>query len=169
MTSVFIYFAKEDLLSMKKRAVLIVGLMLVLVLCLVGCNTNFNFKGMELSTDNVSEIIVTYGDGCKPTIDANNIAKVLNTLNSLDLEQYKEKVADSVFNDSVGKIEIKIKNKEGSLEMSFVEVDDKGNKISLLKCDATSGLKINNMKTGVFKMNSVEDTDRMLSKIFATL
>ncbi len=153
---------------MKKIGIAVTALMVVLLLCLTGCNTNFKFEDLALSSEVVSEISVTYGKDMKVTSNVAKIDNVINELNGLDIEKFKDKVTDNVFSDSVvGKITMQIKDKEGSFTMIFVETVVNGEKVSLLKCDTTDGLKIKKLSKGIYKMESTTTTNAMLNKIFA--
>lgn len=156
---------------MKKSAVLVLVLVLVVAMsvCLTACNTNFKFKELELTKDNVTEIVVEcVGDGKKVTTQSSKIENILSELDNLDLQKCKEKIADNVFIDSVvGQITFKIAGKEGRFVMTFVETNIAGNKVSLLKCEATDGLKIKNMPKDIYQLQDVNYTNSLLSKIFA--
>ena len=126
---------------MKKIGIAVTALMVVLLLCLTGCNTNFKFENLGFVTEEVEELTVCYGKDRKPTSNVAKIDNVINELNGLDIEKFKDKVTDNVFSDSVvGKITMQIKDKEGSFTMIFVETVVNGEKVSLLKCDTTDGL-----------------------------
>lgn len=153
---------------MKKIGIAVTALMVVLLLCLTGCNTNFKFEDLALSSEVVSEISVTYGKDMKVTSNVAKIDNVINELNGLDIEKFKDKVTDNVFSDSVvGKITMQIKDKEGSFTMIFVETVVNGEKVSLLKCDTTDGLKIKKLSKDIYKMESTIIANAMLNKIFA--
>ncbi len=153
---------------MKKSVVLMAVLLIVLVVCLTGCNTNFKFENLGFVTEEVEELTVCYGKDRKPTSNEEKIGRVIEELNSLDIEKCKEKVEENVFNDSVvGKIIFKFKDKEGTFVMTFVETTVNGAKTSLLKCETTDGLKIKKMPKDIYYMSSVEATNAMLNKIFA--
>lgn len=154
---------------MKKITIPVIALLVALLLCLTGCNTNFKFEDLALSKDDISQITVFYANGKKEVSNTSKIEKVITELNALDIEKYSEKIADNVFNDSVvGSITMQMKDKEGSFTMVFVEITAvDGEKISLVKCDTTDGLKIKNLKKGIYTMQSVVDTNALLNKIFA--
>lgn len=153
---------------MKKSVVLMAALLIVLVVCLTGCDTNFKFQNLGFVTENVLELTVCYGKDKKPTSNEEKISKVIEELNNLNIEKCKEKVEENVFTDSVvGSIIFKFKEKEGSFVMTFVETTVNGAKTSLLKCETTDGLKIKKMPKDIYVMSSVESTNAMLNKIFA--
>lgn len=153
---------------MKKIIIPVVALMVMLLLCLTGCNTNFKFEDLALSKDNVSQVTVFYANGKKEVSNSSKIEKVIAELNSLDIEKCDVKIADNVFNDSVvGSITMQMKDAKGSFTMIFVETTVNGERTSLVKCDTTDGLKVKNLKKGIYTMNSITDTNALLNKIFA--
>lgn len=156
---------------MKKSAVLVFVMILIVAMsvCLTGCNTNFKFNELELTKDNVTEVTVNYvGDGIKITAQSSKIENILNELNNLDIAKCKEKVSENVFKDHVtGEITFKLADKEGSFVMIFAETIIAEEKVSVLKCEVTSGLKIKNMPKDVYQLKDVNFTNALLSKIFA--
>lgn len=154
---------------MKKSFVLVVVLLVILIVCLTGCNTNFKFKELEFTKDNVVEIAVSYENNDKKiTSQQAKIEGVLNELEGLDIAKAQEKIADNIFQDSVvGEIVFKLKDKEGAFVMTFAQTNLNGEKVSLLKCEALDVLKIKNMPKDIYMLGSVDSAEKMLLKIFA--
>ncbi len=156
---------------MKKIAIPITILMVVLLFSLTGCNTNFKFKDLALSSDNVTAVTVNYGLDNKETSKTEKIDKIVEELNNLDIEKCSDKIADNVFNDSVvGKVTMQVKDgkgKIGTFEMIFVETVVNGERVSLVKCDTLDGFKIKKLTKGIYKMSSLTDTNALLIKLFA--
>lgn len=156
---------------MKKSIIFVFVLSLVLVFCLVGCNKNFQFKELGFTKDNVTEIQVTYhGDSKKIDNNSDPVKKenILAELNKLNIAKSTAKVDENVFKDSVvGKIAIKSDGVAGSFVMIFVETNENGNPISLLKCEAVDGYKMKNMPKDIYQLKDVNSTNALLNKIFA--
>lgn len=156
---------------MKKIAIPITILMVVLLFCLTGCNTNFKFKDLALSSENVTAVTINYGLDNKETSKTEKIDKIVEELNNLDIEKCSEKIADNVFNDSVvGKVTMQVKDNKGKIgtfEMIFVETAVNGERVSLVKCDTLDGFKIKKLTKGIYKMSSLTDTNALLIKLFA--
>ncbi len=156
---------------MKKIAIPITILMVVLLFSLTGCNTNFKFKDLALSSENVTAVTINYGLDNKETSKTEKIDKIVEELNNLDIEKCSDKIADNVFNDSVvGKVTMQVKDgkgKIGTFEMIFVETVVNGERVSLVKCDTLDGFKIKKLTKGIYKMSSLTDTNALLIKLFA--
>lgn len=156
---------------MKKIAIPITILMVVLLFSLTGCNTNFKFKDLALSSENVTAVTINYGLDNKETSKTEKIDKIVEELNNLDIEKCSDKIADNVFNDSVvGKVTMQVKDgkgKIGTFEMIFVETVVNGERVSLVKCDTFDGFKIKKLTKGIYKMSSLTDTNALLIKLFA--
>lgn len=154
---------------MNKKIVLVIALMLVvLVFCLTGCNSDFQFSKLELSADNVTKVSVTYDGDTKPTMQQSKITKIIENLNGLEVAECKEKINEIVFTDNViGKVTIEQEGKDGSFVMIFAKTNINGEQIALLKCEALDGFKIKNMPKKIYQMANVEQTNTLLSKLFA--
>ena len=133
--------------------------------------TNFKFKDLALSAENVTAVTINYGLDNKETSKTEKIDKILEELNNLDIEKCSEKIADNVFNDSVvGKVTMQVKDSKGKIgtfEMIFVETAVNGERVSLVKCDTLDGFKIKKLTKGIYKMSSLTDTNALLIKLFA--
>ena len=163
-------FAYGGFVMKKKIAFLTAVLLVVLLFCLTGCNTDFKFSKLELTAENVTAISVSFGDaGSKSTATSSKIEKIIGELNNLEIEKYKEEVNDNIFTDSViGIVTIEQEGKSGSFVMTFAQTTLVDNtKVALLKCEAKDGFKIKNMPKDIYQMSSVDDTNALLSKLFA--
>ena len=153
---------------MKKIGIAVTALMVVLLFCLTGCNTNFKFQDLGLSKEVITEISVSYDKDKKVTSNETKIERIINELNSLDIEKFSDKVTDNVFiDDVVGEINMQIKDEEGSFTMIVVETIINGESVGLIKCDTTEGLKIKKLKKGIYIMESATAAKTLVNKLFA--
>ncbi len=131
--------------------------MIILTVCLTGCNSTFKFADMGLSKDNVTNINFVYIEDYEETKETSQpakIEKVLKTFNSLSFEKCKDKVYENVFKDSIiAQIRFKVADTKGEMLMSFVETTLNDKKVCLFKCEGLDGFKIKKMPKDIYIMS----------------
>ena len=141
----------------KKIAFLVMATMIILTVCLTGCNSTFKFADMGLSKDNVTNINFVYIEDYEETKETSQpakIEKVLKTFNSLSFEKCKDKVYENVFKDSIiAQIRFKVADTKGEMLMSFVETTLNDKKVCLFKCEGLDGFKIKKMPKDIYIMS----------------
>ncbi|MDE6967039.1 MAG: hypothetical protein K2P12_00140 [Clostridia bacterium] len=141
----------------KKIAFLVMATMIILTVCLTGCNSTFKFADMGLSKDNVTNINFVYIEDYEETKETSQpakIEKVLKTFNSLSFEKCKDKVYENVFKDSIiAQIRFKVADTKGEMLMTFVETTLNDKKVCLFKCEGLDGFKIKKMPKDIYIMS----------------
>lgn len=130
---------------------------IILTVCLTGCNSTFKFADMGLSKDNVTNINFVYIEDYEETKETSQpakIEKVLKTFNSLSFEKCKDKVYENVFKDSIiAQIRFKVADTKGEMLMTFVETTLNDKKVCLFKCEGLDGFKIKKMPKDIYIMS----------------